>query len=705
MSTRSATASTPADPDSRPVMHEYPGLGLPLRHNEQNKYGFYPIGAHGSCYGSDSLPIPVREVAMMDIMEKLTDKDNWHKKVFDTTIVEKWKKEALAIPNEMLWKLAIDGKRQYYGEEEGHDVQFFDDSKKWTETEKGIMTETAFDCCIQELQSKARYFEKTGIIPTLDACASVAKSDNLVNKDLHDALVTAFNKLKTDHAASPDWHPRSNKMVQDLVHPSMYPLVYGRTTGFKEECVGVDNAVSQWAGKGSVIPPESIGEGPRNRRGYGVGSGTVPPEYWSNNYQWLPANVAFREDGRVEFTSYVNNLHPERYGSIYRTIEELIQTSLPLWDQCLALASGYEEKEGAGRLEPRYPKPDDPDDETPENWVPSDPAECAECEVSEEDLEDAGYDPDGYEEEGLAEHLAECKWIAVRKPYIPEPTFNDVDYTPKDGHRLVEKFRATGLQVIVKLASIELTPEKPEFPVGGWHVEGQMNEHICATSLYYLDSENITSSSLSFRMQTSAYLNDDKGYDVGQDCYHWMEQFYGTGFGCGNSPCLQNYGSVETKEGRLLTFPNVFQHRVSPFKLIDPTKPGHRRFIALWLVDPTKRIVSTANVPPQQMSWFVDSLLGSTSSARAEALSKLPPELVTLLAKEGLPGVQGSLDGTLPRELMEMVKGYFENNKQGLPMTVEEANEHREKLMKERTAFVKTAESGWQQHSYSFCEH
>lgn len=146
------------------------------------------------------------------------------------------------------------------------------------------------------------------------------------------------------------------------------------------------------------------------------------------------------------------------------------------------------------------------------------------------------------------------------------------------------------------MASIELIPgKKSEFPIGGWHVscsswvflfgfsttplnshigftanisychgiksdtrsqvEGQMNERICATALYYLDSENITTNDLSFRMQTSAYMNDE--YSVGQDAYHWMEQIYGTGLGSGSAPCLQNYGSVETKEGRVLAFPNV----------------------------------------------------------------------------------------------------------------------------------------------------
>jgi hypothetical protein len=284
-------------------------------------------------------------------------------------------------------------------------------------------------------------------------------------------------------------------------------------------------------------------------------------------------------------------------------------------------------------------------------------------------------------------------------------TFIDIDYAPQAGKRLVDRYRDSGLQIIVKLASIELTPDKPNFPVGGWHVEGQMNESICATALYYLDSENITDNSLSFRMQTSAYMNDDKGYDVGQDAYHWMESVYGTSLGCGNSPCLQNYGSVQTRQGRLLAFPNVFQHRVSPFELIDPTKPGHRRFIALWLVDPTKRIISTANIPPQQLTWYVDALLGSTGAARQEALSKLPPDLVYLLTEKGLSNVTVHTNNRLPEELMDVVRGYFDEDRFQLPMSVAEANEHRRKLMQERSAFVKTTETGWQQATYSFCEH
>lgn len=34
------------------------------------------------------------------------------------------------------------------------------------------------------------------------------------------------------------------------------------------------------------------------------------------------------------------------------------------------------------------------------------------------------------------------------------------------------------LQIIVKLANIHLTPEKPEYQGGSWHLEGQLNENM-----------------------------------------------------------------------------------------------------------------------------------------------------------------------------------------------------------------------------------
>jgi hypothetical protein len=58
----------------------------------------------------------------------------------------------------------------------------------------------------------------------------------------------------------------------------------------------------------------------------------------------------------------------------------------------------------------------------------------------------------------------------LRKARIPEAEFDDFGFKPMENSRLFNKFRETGLQVIVKMVSIELTPDKPDFPTGSWHV-------------------------------------------------------------------------------------------------------------------------------------------------------------------------------------------------------------------------------------------
>lgn len=81
--------------------------------------------------------------------------------------------------------------------------------------------------------------------------------------------------------------------------------------------------------------------------------------------------------------------------------------------------------------------------------------------------------------------------------------------------RIQDDFRDEGLQVIIKLSSIELTPEKPTYEGGNWHIEGLLNEHIAATALYYYDVDNVTESRISFRTATD--LDDmEMKYDQGK---------------------------------------------------------------------------------------------------------------------------------------------------------------------------------------------
>jgi hypothetical protein len=133
----------------------------------------------------------------------------------------------------------------------------------------------------------------------------------------------------------------------------MYPLVYGRSRFLPEEVVGVEDAVDKWAGKGNVVPrkPEWDEELAGRRSGDSMNTGrSINPSYWSTTYQWLPANIKFTANGGVQFTSYINNLHPTKYRDIYKSIEKLIEIALPMWDQCVVHS---EVTEGAGRHRPR----------------------------------------------------------------------------------------------------------------------------------------------------------------------------------------------------------------------------------------------------------------------------------------------------------------------------------------------------------------
>jgi hypothetical protein len=181
-----------------------------------------------------------------------------------------------------------------------------------------------------------------------------------VPPELHLGLRQAFTQLQADQASNPDWHPNTNEIVQDLVHPSMYPLVYGRSRFLPEEVVGVEDAVDKWAGKGDVIPqraewdqePAESAGGAYGVNDTNVGGLAIHRSYWSTTYQWLPANVKFTPDGGVRFTSYINNLHPTKYGHIYTLVEKLLETSLPMWDQCLVRLKDWDHL-GAGRRKPR----------------------------------------------------------------------------------------------------------------------------------------------------------------------------------------------------------------------------------------------------------------------------------------------------------------------------------------------------------------
>jgi hypothetical protein len=339
-------------------------------------------------------------------------------------------------------------------------------------------------------------------------------------------------------------------------------------------------------------------------------------------------------------------LHPKDHASLYRVIEKIITKAVPFWNVV------YQSTWNRGLLETSL---------------------RIACEHVSYTLPDSVLEYPDYDYDG-----DDTFYESVRNQRIfdlPEPkAFNGLDITVDDVEKkftfldLDDDKDEKKLQVIVKLANIHLTPEKPEYKGGSWHIEGQLNEHIVSTALYYYDNSNITESRLNFRTKVSAtHFADDIGYEQGENLGFqkiWGVSNYDEG--------EQVLGSVLTREDRLIAFPNGFQHRVGDFRLIDPTRPGHRKILALFLVAPTIPIISTANVPPQQRDWWARELKLSQSKI-----------------------------GQLPAELVDMIV----NGVEDFPISLEEAKVIREELMVERGKMNEAVDREMFDESFSFCEH
>ena len=120
---------------------------------------------------------------------------------------------------------------------------------------------------------------------------------------------------------------------------------------------------------------------------------------------------------------------------------------------------------------------------------------------------------------------------------------------------------------------------------------------------------------------------------------------------------MQDIGDVITKTHRCVAFPNLYQHRVQPFRLEDPTKPGHRKILVFFLVDPTHRVLSATDVGPQQREWATEAM---RDAGQNSAFARLPIELIKMISDEN--------DGAMTRL---------------------EAEKYREELMSERAVSVK----------------
>ncbi len=276
------------------------------------------------------------------------------------------------------------------------------------------------------------------------------------------------------------------------------------------------------------------------------------------------------------------------------------------------------------------------------------------------------------DEEGWTSYESEMRqWTLTRPITLPD--------VPGQGYggglekrRHIVSLRNRSIQVIVNVSKINLTPGGPQFPGSPWHVEGMRAERIVACGFYFLSSvsrandlarthiitsnftkENITDTTLQFRMAVTFPRGFSAG-DTGATLRTW-------GFRDGDSS-HQYIGSVQIRPGLNLVFPNIYQHRQTPFQLADPSKEGHLKIVKFFLVDPDiKPIISTSLVAPQQQEWIHKAM-------------------------------DDNLDSKLPFEVVEMIM----QNVNGL-MTAEEAERYRKQLIDETDRFTHA------NNSYHFC--
>ena len=177
------------------------------------------------------------------------------------------------------------------------------------------------------------------MIPTLDLDAAVIMSDNAVSSDLKAALRAAATPLEQIPDKLKDWHPGSDGKVLNLVHPSLFPLVYGRSRILPSGVVGLRDCVN-YIGKGEVTttPDDSQID---VVEGFCHWELMASARFWSKDFQWLPCDVIFVGNG-IQITSYINNLHPTLHADLYSVIEKIIAKAIPLWD--LTLTSTFGER-------------------------------------------------------------------------------------------------------------------------------------------------------------------------------------------------------------------------------------------------------------------------------------------------------------------------------------------------------------------------
>ncbi|KAJ7835971.1 hypothetical protein B0H13DRAFT_2288278 [Mycena leptocephala] len=510
-------------------------------------------------------------------------------------------------------------------------------------------------------------------------------SDGLVPVSLHRELVSHLDALARREPL--DLHPGSQGKVQDLIHPSLYPLVLGES-------------VLDDPSKSEALPPLFSTE---------VSFGSISTTGMSSRYAWIPSIFNVSEDGMdVHIESDINGLGPrEHFPRLYRLIEKVFLLTLPHFQQTLEFEYEHDDSPAVGRWK--------------ERWLFR--------------TEFEGKLKRSVWEKYVKDKAAEA---AVEKAQIEEDCLKDTeidqtDRTQFESNTTVDPFSFEGrpLKVIVKAANYQLKPG--ETYEGTWHMEGMPHERIVASALYYYETDPaIVDQGLNFRKARDHGVdfppieeynredfdvsfgpednesedlekNSGENSDGESDCTsdypsdysdtEWLERFINLG-----TVPTTNFNTSTIREtsstGRILSFPNWIQHQVGKLSVAENTPDDHiakRKILCFFLVDDdneledieyhgftfyglTNQVLTSSDVPFQaRMSNF-------------RTLRFLLPFICRRLTGQNLP--------------QELVDNILRSTHWGFSR--EEAERHRRSLMKDRVIATEAGSSG---SGFSLCEH
>ncbi|KAJ6036599.1 Protein of unknown function DUF4246 [Penicillium herquei] len=622
-----------------------PGFnGVPMfyEHSKDNRF------AHGIADWRQTPQLFLRELCMMQFMSYVTEQPYWENKHEDPQTLEIWHQHAVSVfdLDEPSWQWCVKELRDKASDfkRTGYVALFDADSR--------VIKSQVHDDLLKELCES--------MSPLFSASRSVSSS---ALGDFHMSDSESQARDVVDPFMYPLIYGRTRVLTAggkvDMKRPESWRLSQSQIAPVPEKPRSFYSYDNEKDKDEEMHLAEREEKSPMDSRFIGKAN------YWSTAFQCLPCEVALNKQGGAQITSYINDVHPKER-RIYKALEKLISAAIQPWNEMLIFGDQgrtpirirtYDfQVEGGGWWPKLYhllknaregrtppiteeewpdvrsrvreyldlPEPEKRDriwpntgyhdilaSMQPWQWNSSEELESLIIAKYHRLYSVKGVEPGisfTYDEWKTGENTGRAimpKWInpmwsCPDNPKTPSPDPDHQYYSIS----LQDQFE--GLQIIVRVSAIELTPEKPSY--GGdshHHVAGILNDHVVSTAVCYFDIENIKDAKVSFQQET---LIDSDDFNISK--YAAMNRLFDVPeWSCDDdNPCypdaLQTMGSIPiSQNGQFLAWPNTLRSKAEPFSIADPLQPGHLRFATLWLVDPHYRICSTQNVPPQDGSW------------------------------------------------------------------------------------------------------